>query len=322
MELRQLSYFICVAQMKNISRAAARLNVAQPALSRQIRKLEAELGVSLLRRETRGVELTDDGVTLLEQATELIARSHQLVESFNAKGRIIEENLTVALPDWIGRVLIAPVLEQFKAKYPRGALHVKVGLSGSIKEWVLNGGADIGLLPNADFLDHGMLDLKLLFREPLLLIGPKRKDVSKVLQGNRLLKFEDLMTIPLILAGPEHGLRRVVDHAARVHNVKLKAILEVDNFAILRSLVLEGRGYTLLASSGVQDDVKQGLIDAWRIDAVECQVGLWLARLKTNRMSRPLEIFVRLLQQQLERSGYALTPEDSIIPETGEVLKP
>ena len=301
--------------MKNISRAAKRLNIAQPALSRQIRKLEAELGVPLLRRVARGVELTKDGRVLLQQGTDLIGRAHNLVETFNAKGRILEESLTVALPDWIGRFLVTPVLENFKAKYPRGALHVKVGLSGSIKEWVLNGEADLGLLPNAEFLEHGMLDLQLLFREPLLLVGNQQSPASRGLHDGSVPEFKELTSFPLILPGPEHGLRRVIDNAAKSYGVKLNTILEIDNFAILRKLVLEGSGYSLLSASGVKDDVKQGLLKAWPINAPECVVGLWLAMLKTTIPSRPLKIFIRLLQRELRDRGYATSvdqPQNSL----------
>ncbi len=107
MELRHLRYFVMAAEEANISRAAARLNVSQPAVSRQIKDLEDELGVALFERDHNGLQITDAGTTALVQARELLRQSNALVESMqsfsrNEKGISIKVGfLPTALPGFL-----------------------------------------------------------------------------------------------------------------------------------------------------------------------------------------------------------------------------
>ena len=86
MELRQLDYFLAVAETLNVSRAATRVFVSQPALSRQIRLLEEELGVSLFERTARGMTLTDAGVLLRQRATSVVKDVASIKEDVGAQG--------------------------------------------------------------------------------------------------------------------------------------------------------------------------------------------------------------------------------------------
>src|ERR1700719_3477533 len=87
MELRHLRYFLAVGEASNFTKAAARLRVAQPALSRQMQDLEDEIGVDLLRRSPRGVTLTAEGNLFLEEVLELLKRADESVEKVRALDR-------------------------------------------------------------------------------------------------------------------------------------------------------------------------------------------------------------------------------------------
>src|SRR5215471_9594977 len=95
MELRHMRYFVAVAEEKNFTRAAARLHLAQPSLSRQIRDLEHELGVSLLHRGKGGVNLTAAGNEYLAQARKLLADSDSAVRTTQAVGRLERRQLVI-----------------------------------------------------------------------------------------------------------------------------------------------------------------------------------------------------------------------------------
>ena len=129
MELRELRNFTRVARAGSVSRAAAELRLAQPALSRQIKKLEQELGVALFTRHGRGVRLSAAGSLLLERA-EAIA---QLVQE---TGKEIKDDrspargrFTLGVPPAAGRLLIPPFAAQFQKIWPQTTLHMREGVA-------------------------------------------------------------------------------------------------------------------------------------------------------------------------------------------------
>src|SRR3546814_14168642 len=130
MDTRALRYFVHVAQLKSFSRAAAHLRIAQPALSRQIRNLEDELGVQLLTRSVRGVQMTEAGALLLERAEVILdqikkARLEVAAEAGEPSGR-----LTLAVTPAAGPMLVPPLVERCEASFPKVSLRFVEGLPG------------------------------------------------------------------------------------------------------------------------------------------------------------------------------------------------
>ncbi|HWD20104.1 MAG TPA: LysR substrate-binding domain-containing protein [Verrucomicrobiae bacterium] len=119
MELRHLRYFACVAAELNFTRAAVRLRVAQPALSRQIRQLEDELGVALLLRSSRGVQLTEAGRAFLAEARSLLAQSEQAMRVARQG-----EALRIGYIWGLFHSLVPPLLQQFRRQHPDTAAHL------------------------------------------------------------------------------------------------------------------------------------------------------------------------------------------------------
>src|SRR5512147_715057 len=136
MNLTQLRYFVRVAEMGSFSKAAIELDVAQPALSRQVRLLETDLHVNLLQRTGRGVLLTEPGKRLFDHAVailQLVARAREDVSASRdkASGRIV-----VGLPPSMGRLLTLPLVDAFESEMPRARLAIVEGLSAHIVEWI------------------------------------------------------------------------------------------------------------------------------------------------------------------------------------------
>ena len=170
MELRHLRYFVAVAEMENVSRAARqRLHVAQPSLSRQIRDLEDEVGVQLLERTARSVRLTDAGRAFLEEARAILKHSDEAV--LKARGIAGKQELPVG--DWsVGTGRIMPtLLRAYQQAMPN--VHVK------LHDWTVD--------QNIAGVRDGRLELAILIRP---------------LKGNLLaeLRFEELTTARVCLA--------------------------------------------------------------------------------------------------------------------------
>ena len=148
MNLRQLDYFVRVAELGSFSKAAQILNIAQPALSRQVRLLETDLRATLLQRTGRGVVLTEAGKRLFDHSVgilQLVSRVREDIESSRGEpaGRIV-----VGLPPSMGRLLTLPLVEEFRRVLPKARLAIVEGLSTHLSEWISTGRVDLGLLYN------------------------------------------------------------------------------------------------------------------------------------------------------------------------------
>ncbi|HEY1174027.1 MAG TPA: LysR family transcriptional regulator [Verrucomicrobiae bacterium] len=119
MELRHLRYFVAVAEVQNLTKAAAQLRVAQPALGRQVQDLEDELGVDLLRRSPRGVTLTAEGKLFLEEVREILKRTEESVEKVRALARGEYGELHIGYAPSPSVELLPPALAAFKKAAPR-----------------------------------------------------------------------------------------------------------------------------------------------------------------------------------------------------------
>jgi DNA-binding transcriptional LysR family regulator len=124
MELRHLRYFAAVAGELNVTRAAQKLHVAQPALSRQIRQLEDELGVLLFERSRRGVQLTEPGRAFLAEAQALLRQSEEAIRVARKTGEPGQAQLNLGYIWGLFHSLTPPVLERFRRRCPETAIHL------------------------------------------------------------------------------------------------------------------------------------------------------------------------------------------------------
>ena len=131
MELRHLRYFIAVAEELSFTRAAKRLRISQPPLSEQIRKLENELGTQLFRRLTRGVELTDAGKLLLEQARIILKQVQDAAVGVRRRGRGETGRIIVGSTGSIFHPLILRALHECKTRYPNLTIAAEVELTNT-----------------------------------------------------------------------------------------------------------------------------------------------------------------------------------------------
>ena len=149
MEIRRLNYFVRIAEDGSLTRAAEFLRIAQPALSRQIRLLEEELGVTLFSRTARGMQLTEEGEYLRASVSgplRAMELALQNVRSFSAR---IEGNFAVGMPSSIGDLLAKPLALRMGAEFPNIRLRITEGLTGSLIDWLNRGMIDFALLEEA-----------------------------------------------------------------------------------------------------------------------------------------------------------------------------
>ena len=150
MEFRVLRYFLAVAHEENISRAAEKLNISQPALSRQLMDLEDELGVKLLTRAKRSTTLTEAGYLLKKRAEEMAALEEKTRDELRREGENISGSIRIGCGETVGMRVIAEAVRKVCAAHPKVRCHLYSTDGGDVKERLAKGTLDFGVLVQPD----------------------------------------------------------------------------------------------------------------------------------------------------------------------------
>ncbi len=285
MDVRQLKYFVHVTELGSFSKVAAFLSVAQPALSRQVRNLEGELGVTLLHRNGRGVTATEAGTQLLAHAKSILEQVERARNEVMALSGQPTGAATLGLPPTVSQVLITPLIKHVRRHYPAVSLQVVEGFSGHIHEWLAAGRLDVAVLYNAPRTKH--LAAEPLLQEELFLITATTGKLADAAD----LPLAELADVPLILPSRPHGLRILVDTAAAAAEVPLRVDFEVDALPAIKELVEDGTASTILPFAAVYREVRDDRLIARRIVDPVISRTLVLA----TSTQRPLSLAARAL---------------------------
>jgi LysR family nitrogen assimilation transcriptional regulator len=291
MKFDELRYFLKAAEAGSMSRASENLGMTQPALSRQIRQLERELRSDLFYRHGRGVSLTPSGIRLREVAVQVLEQlalvSQEIQEdSANENGMV-----TLGVPPSIGATLCAPLSSGFAKIYPHARLRIREGFSGSLSEMLEAGRLDLAILYDA----RRRRDLLVtpLIRENLYLITPRQGAARTENVG-----WDDVRNADLILPGPENGMRRVIERAARAADVSLTIRLEIDSVPAIRQLVASGAGAAILPYGAVHADVRAGILDARIVKEPGMEALLVVATPRSKPVTRTVRSLIKAIEAE------------------------
>lgn len=304
MDLRALAYFVHVAQLKSFSRAASQLRIAQPAISRQIRKLEDELGVTLFVRSPSGAELTQAGAQMLDRAEVLLRHAEQLRLDIMAEAREPGGPLTLAVTPATGPIIVPPLMARLKERFPQISLKVVEALTSTIHEGLLKDHVDLGLLYDAD--DASGLRYEPLVTEPLFVIGPATTSGGKGRAAPSRLDISDLESLPFLLPSRPNSPRPAVDAMAAAHGIGLTVVAEIDGMAIIKRLIAQGFGYGILNYGSVHDEVERGILTATPVGIPILDRQLALAYRAGRHPSKALievAALLRILVRELVTTG-------------------
>lgn len=240
MDLRKLKYFLEVARTGNVSRAATRVWISQPALSRQIQLLEEELGVQLFERKARGVLLTEAGRLFQRRAGSLMNDVTALKEEVSAQAIEPIGPVVFAVPSAFRSLLTASVATSFAQSYPKARLTVLQSMSRGVRDMVANGDADVAIFSTQEPAQP--LRCEPLLSEHLIAVG--RSDAGLAMDSPMSVK--ELCRHPLILTPYPNALRQIVDRAAAKAGTMAQPWMEVDNSSLMLDLVARGLGYGVI----------------------------------------------------------------------------
>lgn len=268
MNLRGLRYFVEVAQSGSFTKAAENLRIAQPAVSRQVQNLEAELGVSLLTRTHSGISLTGAGDFFLKRVLPLLLQLDQASALLRQQARADVDDIVVGLTAGEGLAVAPTLIEGWRRKFPAAKLKIIEGLAPLIYAGLKDGSVHIGVAPEP--LNFEGVWTKPLFEEPIVLISPKSpNDVSRSLEDVDLTDMSRVLGLPLILPSTPNPLRGSIEMIACRHGVPLNVAVELDSMSIIKDLVRRGSGFAFTTYAHLVNEIEQDLVQVIEIPGTE-----------------------------------------------------
>jgi len=239
MDFKQLRAFMTIADTGNVTRAAELLNLVQPAVSRQLRLLEEDVGVELFQRERHGMVLTAAGTSLLIHARRAMLELDRGRAQIGSAG-LVAGIVTVGLLPSTSDMLASALVHAVARTYPGVRLRIAMGYAGTLQQWLEVGEIDAAILYGVE--QAPQIQGTPLLEEPLWVVGP----TSAKFRPQRPVSLASLVGLPMILPSGPRGIRTLVDHACAVSNVTLSIATETNAMSIQKSLVLGGHGLTIL----------------------------------------------------------------------------
>ena len=306
MDLKQLEYFRHVAELGSFTRAASFLSVVQPALSRQVRQLEVELGQNLFDRNGRGVVLTDAGTRLLEHTRGILMQIGRARQDLEDQRNGTSGHFALGLPPSLGRSVTVPLVKAFDQLLPNAQLATVEGLSAYILEWLNVGRVDCALLYNAPA--SPTIDSQALLDEQLFLIAPlAHKSVRK---ARKSITLAELADYPLIVPSRPHAMRMSVENALAGVDVKIKVAHEIECIPAIIDLVRQGHGFGVLPLNAVKSTQWADEVQVKPILAPILKTSLSIAtsaqRPKSPLVRKAIEVIRDIVRQEI-RSAENLT---------------
>jgi LysR family nitrogen assimilation transcriptional regulator len=254
MELRSLGYFVRIAELGSITRAAAHLRLAQPALTRHVQRLEEELGVALFTRANRGVRLTEAGQKLLENAERILREVERTGDEIRAQDAHPSGRIIFGITPTLCPVLVPELSADMRRDYPRVELKVMHAGMVRLEEFIIDGRVDVALL--SELSRSRLIVSTRLAQEEMVLVTQPGARPDGVVSG------AELSRTPLVLGD---GLRAAMDALLAGRGVELKVEIEVNDHETIRLMVQHGAAASILPYSSVARECAQGLLDAHRI---------------------------------------------------------
>ena len=258
-ENKHLRSFLRVLDLGGFSRAARSLNIAQPALSQHVRRLEEQLGVSLLTRGPQGAAATPAGRQFAKKARQILELADSAERQFKGGPDTLFGEVSLGLPGSGCPVLATPVIIEAKRRFPNIKLTVSELMSGDLADMLREGRMDMAILFNVAETDD--FTSRELAVERLHLVGAAGDPVLSGETVNASLLSE----LKFVGTRPPHGLRLLVERWSNETGISLNVEIEADSPVVLIEMAAQGACYSILAPAAIQRDVATGHLSAAEI---------------------------------------------------------
>ncbi|KGJ11027.1 LysR family transcriptional regulator (plasmid) [Paracoccus versutus] len=261
LELRQLRYVAMVAECGSITRAAARLGIAQPSLSEALSRLEQDLDTALLVRGKHGVILTEAGATLAETGRQVLDTIDTALEQVQKLGHQSRREIAVGLPMTLTGLMAVPLADSIAHEHPDIRVQITEATTTVLLEQLASGALDLAVCYGG--ADFDAFAAQPIFEEELFLVAASDNwSESPVIDGlaQKAIAFDRLADLPLVLPAKQNPMRLMLDRLAKAHKCELKPLLELDSLLSLVTFASRASAHIVLSHAAVVKEVANGTL--------------------------------------------------------------
>jgi len=240
MDIRTLRYFVEVVRQQSFTRAAEKLFVTQPTISKMLKNLEDELNCTLLIRDGRRLLLTDTGRVVFERGQAILGEFHQLESELSDINHLHKGVLRLGIPPMVGMLMAEPI-GLFRQRYPGVELKIAEFGGLTVQQAVSNGELDLAMTALPVDEDSGLSTLP-LFNHPLCVLTPRTEEWESV----QSLSPEALAAHPLVIYNEDFALSRQLMALFTCHDVKPRIAVRSGQWDFLAAMVQAGNGGAIL----------------------------------------------------------------------------
>ncbi|MBT3398845.1 MAG: LysR family transcriptional regulator [Rhodospirillaceae bacterium] len=300
METRVLQNFLRVAQAGKLGQAAAEMNIAQPALSRQIALLEADVGAQLFVRHRRGVTLTEAGLLFRDHTRAILAALEQARAEVSATAQDPTGTVTLGLPTSMFYVLSADAVAEYRARYPNVFLRVHEAVGHVIESLFHDGQLDAAIL-----IEPGTMPgvaLTPLVAEDICLVGPYEAGLSL----DTPVSPQHLASVPMIMLDAANHVRRRIESLLGQLGLSLNPAMEMEGQPLTFEMVRRGLGHTVLPRSAAHREIATGRMSAAPIAGATLGWSLAVSRTRADapEVRALTELLHELAQTRIDEGAW------------------
>lgn len=294
MNLKQLEYFVAIASLESVTKAAQRLCIAQPSLTRHIRNLETDLQVKLFEKDGRGIALTRAGTEFYAAISAIIGNLREADAILDKYRQGSSSQIRLGIPSSLSGILAERLLDAARDLKPAISLQLVDGWSRFILDWLLSEQLDVGIVYDHT-LDSSLIETAYLASEQQFIIGLS----GSFPKGASGLSLQQIAELPLILPSRQHGLRKTIDLEFEKIGHRVTPIMELDASPTIKALLERGGSFSILSQSDVSGPLSPKLA-ALPIASPPIIRDLFLAWRKDSKKLRHIQKMVALTQTQTE----------------------
>ena len=296
MDIRQLKYFLVIANSGSFSQAAKKIYVVQSALSHNIAQLEDELGTQLFERHPRGVKLTKAGELLCDYATQILDIVTQAKNEIGNVKPDLKESIWVGLNYTISQQLMPSLVKRLSDEFPYIKLGIEEDLSAVLIDYLIEGKLDVAVVYNP--IGDESFNTIPLFKERVCCIG----NADFLGNTSEPIKFSELLKLPMILPRQVDNLKGVISDSNLRKKLSDACIMEVNSLSALLSMLKEGLGCTALSASTISNYSDKGELVVRPIIEPDISRTLNIIYLKHTKNDALLEKISRLIKAHVYES--------------------
>lgn len=292
LNLNQLRVFRAVFEEQNITGAARKLRISQPAVSKQLAELEAALGTPLVDRLPRGVRLTAAGELLRSHTQRLFQAEADAEAALAGFLGLAQGRLAVGASTTVGSYLVPVVFGDFHKQHPEVQLELEIANTASIQQALREGQIDVGLTEG--LVAGEELDVEVFAHDEIVMIAPPDHPLCQA----KTISSHDLAQLPLILRERGSGTRDVVESALGERGVTPSAVMTLGASEAVKNAVSQGLGLAMLSRLTVELELSVGRFKELKLSDLQLRRALHRLTLKSKQPSPATEEFLRLLRKR------------------------